>query len=75
MDIESTGIQEVQQRERNPTERGQAYNAESRKPACLSLQKKLTGQINRVDSTATGYDNSRNVQRELDIPVAMQEEL
>ena len=45
MDIESTGVQEVQQRERNPTERGQTYDAERRKSACLSMQRNLTRQI------------------------------
>ena len=72
MDIELT---EEQRRERNPTERGRAYNVERKWSACLSMQRKLTRQINKIDLLATDYDNSHIVQRELQMLVTMLDEL
>ena len=39
------------------------------------MQRKLTRQIDRVDSLTTDYDNSHIVQRELQMLVAMLDEL
>jgi hypothetical protein len=62
-------------RRRVATEKGTIYNAERRRAACLAIQTKLTKQINKIDSAAKTYDNSHEVQHELETLVSLHSDL
>ncbi len=76
LDMDIDGATDPRSRRRRvATEKGTIYNAEWRRAACLVIQTKLTKQINKIDSAAKTYDNSHEVQHELETLISLHSDL